>query len=252
MPKNDKVLMAFSDVPEAFVLLSRFPVRMGESRGILSAWAWPLVGLAVAVVGALVAWISNWLGLGPGIAAALALGAMTLSTGAMHDDGLADCADGMWGGHDPARRLEIMKDCHIGTYGVLALILSFVLQWQALSALFAAGHVIAPLVAAAVVSRAPMVAIMNLLEPARPGGLSGGFGRPSTDTMYLAIICALIPALLFAGFATIFLIACAAIAAGTVALIAKNKINGQTGDVLGAVQKITEIAVYLACAAMWA
>lgn len=251
MSGNDKAPMALSDVKEALVLLTRFPVRMDDTRGILSAWAWPLAGLAVASAGAVVALFAIWLGLGHYIAAALALGAMAIVTGAMHDDGLADCADGFWGGHEPDRRLEIMKDSHIGTYGVLALILAILVQWQALAALFEKGHVVAPLVVAAMLSRVPMVALMHFMDPARPNGLSGGYGRPPSDTMYLAGLCALIPSVLFAGFSVVPVVVAVGATSGMVGLIAGAKINGQTGDVLGASQKISEIVVYLALAAIW-
>ncbi len=78
-------------------------------------------------------WLGSGLGLGSGIVAAMVLAAQAMITGAMHEDGLADTADGLWGGWDKARRLEIMKDSHIGTYGVMALILTVLVRWSALA-----------------------------------------------------------------------------------------------------------------------
>ncbi len=64
----------------------------------------------------------------------MSLGLLAMMTGAMHEDGLADTVDGFWGGWTVQRRLEIMKDSHIGSYGVIALVLSLGLRWMALSA----------------------------------------------------------------------------------------------------------------------
>ena len=116
------------------------------------------------------------LGLPTTIVAALALAAGTLVTGGLHEDGLADVADGFGGGSTPEKKLTIMKDSRIGSYGVAALILSFLLRWSALVAL---GFVAIPvLLLAHAASRALMPALMRLSPPARENGLSAGAGRP--------------------------------------------------------------------------
>ena len=92
--------------------------------------------------------------------------------GAMHADGLADCADGFWGGWTIERRLEIMKDSHIGAYGVIALILIIGLQWQIVAALMQAEIAFIALISAAVLSRAPLPLIMARIPNARGSGLS--------------------------------------------------------------------------------
>ena len=99
-------------------------------------------------------------------------------TGAMHEDGLADSADGLFGGWTVERRLEIMKDSRIGTYGMLALLLSGLARWAALTALIAAGPIWPVLIAAGALSRAPMAVMMALMPNARQGGLSASTGRP--------------------------------------------------------------------------
>ncbi len=109
------------------------------ARGALAAWAYPLVGVVVGGLGAVTGALALWLGLPAPLAAGLVLLAMIAVTGALHEDGLADTADGFWGGWDRARRLEIMKDSQIGSYGVIALILSLGLRWSALGVLIAHG-----------------------------------------------------------------------------------------------------------------
>src|SRR6056297_3491159 len=116
-----------SDLVSAAMLLTRLPVRgMPTARAADAAWAWPLVGLAVGLPAGVVGMAVAAAGLPGGLAAAAALTVSIVLTGALHEDGLADCADGFWGGFDRARRLEIMRDSAIGSYGVLALGLSLI------------------------------------------------------------------------------------------------------------------------------
>ena len=120
------ILRQFSgDLRLALGLLTRLPLPSTPdmARGAQAAWAWPLAGLAPAALAALAMALGSALGVLPGVAAALGLAVSVMVTGAMHEDGLADTADGLWGGWTPERRLEIMKDSRIGAYGVIALIL---------------------------------------------------------------------------------------------------------------------------------
>jgi adenosylcobinamide-GDP ribazoletransferase len=244
--KTDTALTEAQDITEALGLLTRFPVRTGLTRGPRAAWAWPLAGVAVAFVAALVAEIGLWLGLSYGLAAGLALAAQIAATGAMHEDGLADCADGFWGGGDRSRRLEIMKDSRSGSYGVLALGLGLILRWSALSVLFAHGWVLAPLIAAAVLSRAPMAVLMAAMPNARGTGLASAIGKPSQATATLGIGVALLIALLAVGWGVLAPAFWVALTAIGIAALAKERIGGQTGDVLGATQQVTEIAALAA------
>jgi len=111
------------DVAEALALLTRLPVTSHGERGAAAAWAWPLAGAIVAVLAGIVGWIALGLGFSPAISAAVALIVNIAFTGGMHEDGLADCADGFWGSYDPYRRLEIMADSRIGSFGVIALVM---------------------------------------------------------------------------------------------------------------------------------
>lgn len=249
MASDTGTQMRPADLAEALAFLTRFPVPDHEPRGIASAWAWPLAGLAVGLAGALSGLIAFGLGLPAGIAAGLALAATIAASGALHEDGLADCADGFWGGGTTERRLEIMKDSRTGTFGVLALVLSLILRWHALTVLLVGGWFAAPVLAAACLSRIPMAAIMAWLPPARDTGLSARFGRPSTDTVMLGLVAGLIVVLLLTGFAGIPAALAAGAGAGLVALLARSRIGGQTGDVMGATQQVAEIAALAVLAA---
>ncbi len=256
MPDPDISDVRFSqpvqDVLQGLGLLSRLPVRLdaeaAAKRGANASWAWPLAGAILGLIAALTASLSLWLGLGAGIAAALVIAVQIISTGAIHEDGLADSADGLWGGYDRDRRLEIMKDSRIGTYGVLALVLALILRWAALSALLATGHVWGALIGVAALSRAPMAALMGWLPSARPSGLSRSVGPPTRDTVRFGFIAV---GFVFMGLAVVpvaAFIAAVAFAAGRIAL---DKIGGQTGDILGATQQLSEITALAVLVALW-
>ena len=251
MFKHDTALIARIDLPAAIGLLTRLPVFVdGEKaslRGAAAAWTYPLVGVIIGVGLAIFASLLLALNIPAGIAAVLVLGASVIVTGAMHEDGLADAADGLWGGWDKARRLEIMKDSHIGVYGVCALALAFLIRWLALTAIIAFGIHWMALIVTATLSRTSMVALMASLPNARTGGLSQSVGRPATRTSWLAVVIGAVVAI-GCGFAGMVLVAAAAtIACG---LIAHAKIGGQTGDILGATQQVTEITVLIAIVAL--
>ena len=160
MTKSD---MRLRDILLALVLLTRLPLpRLPDSafaRQAKAAWAYPLAGLAVALPACVLGALALAAGLPAGPAAGLVMTVQVLLTGAMHEDGLADVADGFWGGFTRERRLEIMKDSRIGAYGVLALVLILILRWSALTALIGAGGIWA-LAGVAAPSRAPMAVLM--------------------------------------------------------------------------------------------
>ncbi|WP_424980152.1 adenosylcobinamide-GDP ribazoletransferase [Leisingera sp. S232] len=246
MQKND---IQARDFLLALVLLTRLPLPhlppQAFQRQAKSVWAFPLAGLAVALPAALCAALALTVGLPAAIAAGLALTAQVLLTGAMHEDGLADTADGLWGGFTRARRLEIMKDSRIGAYGVIALILGLGLRWSALSALLATAGVW-PLLALAMLSRAVMPVLMAALPNARTTGLSQGVGRPRALPCLLASGLAILLSLPLIGsavFGTALAMAAATLGLGA---LAKAKIGGQTGDILGASQQVAEISGLLA------
>ena len=224
----------------------RLPSSDFGGRSLADAiWAAPFAGLAVAVIGALVYAITSKLGLAAGPAAALTLAATMLATGCLHEDGLSDIADGFWGGRTRDRKLEIMRDSRIGAYGGAALGLSLLIRWSALSQLAGPGHVFLALLAAHAASRGLFGAFMHLLPPARADGLSAGAGVVSVETAAIGAALGAVALLaLGVGGAIVALILLALLFAAFRALCL-SQIGGQTGDTIGALQQLGEIAVLL-------
>ncbi len=228
------------DLWSALALLTRLPVPNHAPRGADAAWAWPVVGIVIGGIAALVVVLATFIGLPAGVTAALALATMAILTGALHEDGLADTADGFFGGRDPVRRLAIMKDSHIGSFGTLALILVTLARWSALAALCATGGAAMALIATGALSRVPMVALMAALPNARGSGLSQSVGRPDRGVVLIAVGISGVLGLVLAGWIALWIVL--ALAALTLGLgqLARRKIRGQTGDVLGASQQLAE------------
>jgi len=193
----------------------------------------------VGALGALAGLGAVALGLPVTIAALIALAVQMITTGAMHEDGLADTVDGLWGGWTRERRLEIMKDSHIGTYGVLALIVSAGLRWSVLAGLLTLGA--GPVVAIAVLSRASMPALMATLPTARGNGLAHKVGAPPLWAVLSAVGLSLTIAFVAIGLSAVPASLAVLAGASLLGWIAWRKIGGQTGDILGASQQITEI-----------
>lgn len=251
MQTSDMSQDAIADLRAALGLLTRLPLPYPTAtpRGAAAAWAYPVAGVIVGVMAGMVAGLSLFLGLTPTVAAALTLAAQAMLTGAMHEDGLADSADGLWGGWDKVRRLEIMKDSHIGSYGVLALILVTLARWSALSALLATGSHFAAIIAVAALSRAPMAVLMAWLPNARATGLSQLVGRPAPKVAALAVLIGVAVGLALTGWLAVGMTVFAAFVTLGLGLIARAKIGGQTGDILGASQQLAEAAALCALAA---
>lgn len=253
-PRENPVSAWMRDLKIAMIFFTRVPVSYDGVLGLeqlTRAWrAVPLVGAVIGAAGALVYLGAHRLGLGPAIAALLAVAATALLTGALHEDGLADFCDAM-GGRDRARRLEIMRDSRIGSYGVLAMIFSVGLRAAAL-ALIAAPHAAAmALIAAHALSRAAIPLAMRRMDPARADGLAADAGRPAAATMAIALGLALVVSLGLLGAgagAAAALAAC--MAALIVAAVARRLVGGYTGDVLGAVEQAAEVLVLVTVAAM--
>lgn len=236
----------------AFMLLSRLPAGRieGEAPAMAaSSWAWPLVGVAVGAIMALVCGAGLWLGLPPLMAALLTLAAGALATGAMHEDGLADLADGFGGGRDRARKLEIMRDSRIGSYGVVALALALAFRAIGISSLAETGSATAALIGIVAASRAVLPAALVLMPAARADGLgrsaAGADPKPALIAAGIGFLC-----LLPLGFGTAVVAGAAmGLAATLLAGLALRQIGGQTGDVMGAMQQVAEIAGWAVLAA---
>ena len=236
----------------AVMLLTRLPAGQLATPApsfAHAAWAYPLVGVPIGLLSGVVFCAASTLNV-PGLAAAiLAIGAAVMATGAMHEDGLADVADGFGGGGEPVRKLEIMRDSRVGTYGVVAVFLAIGILAASIGSTGASWDVIFAFVAVAAVSRAMMLVPMTFLPPARADGL----GSQAVLTGPWPLLTALGIAVLLS--LPVFVSALVAIwvmgmVAFGVMVLARRQIGGQSGDVLGATQKLTEVAGWVTFAAI--
>jgi adenosylcobinamide-GDP ribazoletransferase len=242
------------DILACIGFYTRLPLSAEVSSFAAAQWAASLAGAVVGFLsgGALLA--ALWAGVPAPAAAAVALGAAMLATGALHEDGLADVADGFGGGRSREEKLLIMRDSRVGSYGVLALIVTALLRWAALTALAVAGGraALPALVAAHAASRALIPLFMMRVPPARADGLSAGIGRVEGGTAFAALA---IGGLFLIVVGPVFALVSAALLAlwfWALERLCRRQIGGQTGDVLGALQQGGEIAVLLAASAILA
>lgn len=225
----------------AFQFLTRLPVPQipvvdGDLRRATAAF--PLVGVAVGAI-AFAAFAAVDPLLGAPVAAFVAVISAVAVTGAFHEDGLADTFDGLWGGWDPARRIEIMRDSRIGTYGGAALILTLGLRVALLASLDPTGAARAILVGH-VVSRAAILVQIRWLPAVSDRGSGAQVADPvgGVGLGVAAVTTALACGLALGVFAAVPL-AAALIGVAALRRAARRKLGGLTGDVLGATQQVT-------------
>ena len=164
-----------------------------------------------------------------------------MMTGGLHEDGLADCADGFGGGQTKDQKLAIMRDSRVGSYGVLALILVTAARIMALAALPATAQSLILLISLAMVSRLMMVVYLDWLPSARAGGLGHQAGKGGGLSVVVAAgLC--VPAMMYSGGFILFSLVALCAVAVMVGWTANRQIGGQTGDVCGAVQILSETA----------
>ena len=246
-------MRALDDLKTATAFLTRLPLAPPEGASIARAgWAFPLIGLAVGALGGLVYELTLSLGLTPFIAAMLAVAATMLVTGALHEDGLADTADGFGGGATRERKLEIMRDSRIGTYGVLALLVTFSLKVGTLASIGDPLLAAIALMTAHIAARAAIPAFMFAVKPARADGLSAEAGRPPVQSVAIAAALGVLALGVgldpIRGTAALLLLLLAGL---ILARLSLRQIGGQTGDVLGALEQCAEILVLLTAAALF-
>jgi adenosylcobinamide-GDP ribazoletransferase len=241
------------DLRTAVAFLTRLPMPHPQGANppnfVRAHRLFPVVGAAIGAAVGLVCLGLRAAGLPDLAAAALALGAGALLTGALHEDGLADVADGFGGGRDRAAKLEIMRDSRLGTYGALMLMVSFVTKLSALAALPDA-VVVPGLIAAHALSRGVLPVMSMNLDYARKDGLAANAGRPEFATAATAAALALVIAWLALPWRLALAAALAAVACALgMAFLAQRQIGGQTGDVLGGAEQLGETAILLLLAA---
>jgi adenosylcobinamide-GDP ribazoletransferase len=252
MSAADTLRARLGELAAAVTLLTRLPVHclpLGSAPNSASAvWAYPLVGALVGGIGAAAYWLASVFSCPPALAAPWALAVLILVTGALHEDGLADFADGL-GGSTREQRLAIMLDHRIGSYGVIVLILSLAIRITAIAVIAETATVAAALLAAGAASRLAAVLVMAALPAARADGLSASVGRPRGALAAAALGVAFVISWLLFPFGTA-LIAIIAAAAATLAIgaIASARLGGQTGDVLGAAVVLAECLALTALA----
>ena len=208
--------------------------------------AFPLIGAGIgAVIGTVYLTLAA-IGMPRVAAAAVALGAGVVLTGALHEDGLADVADGF---RQPRQNgAQIMLSRH-GTYGALVLLVTFVAKVSALAALPGAA-VLPGLIAAHALARAPLTVMAMTMPNARHEGLAATAGTPDALTAASAAILAIVIAFAVLPWTDAILAALAAAASALcVALLAYRQIGGKTGDVMGGAEQIAETAILLLLAA---
>jgi adenosylcobinamide-GDP ribazoletransferase len=250
-----RFLRARRDIADALRFFTRLRVAESEPSAPLDidriAWAAPAAGVAVGLFGAFILALAALLGLPPLLRAAFATAALIAATGALHEDGLADVADGFGGGVTRARKLEIMRDSRIGAYGAIAIALALILRVGALAAALDGGFWRAALglMLVAALSRAAALTPLALLPPARADGAGAAAGRLDASALAAAwttaLVIALALGLVVLGVAHALLAALMS-AAGALLMVAlaRRAIGGQTGDVAGAAQQCSEIAAW--------
>ena len=241
----------FGDIAAAFLLLSRIPVTYQFAKDsppdfISSLWAFPLVGLVIGGFGGLMLAFASFLGLPLLFCGGLGVSVMAMATGAMHEDGLADTADGFGGGRDVDDKMRIMHDSHIGSYGVLALCISTIIRislFASIAGLDLSNLALIGLVAAiAAAARWQILIALRAFPIAADAKLARVTGQPSMIAIFAAAFLWVVPL-------AYFVVPIAAVIAGIATLlvclglgrIAMRQINGISGDVMGAMIILGEI-----------
>lgn len=238
----------------AATFLTRLPLPyplVGEGAMARAMAVFPVIGAAIGGFAGLV-FVAALTVLPPMAAALLAVAASILLTGALHEDGLADFADGLGARGDRQNRLDVMRDSHSGVYGVLALVFSVGLRASLLAAAPSGWAGLVALVAAGALSRAMVPVVLQAMAPARSDGLGAMAGVPDASIAALAMVLALLVMLAGLGGAVVLgAVVLALLAAAFMGWIARNAFGGYTGDVLGAIVQGVELAVLLAAVVGW-
>jgi adenosylcobinamide-GDP ribazoletransferase len=233
----------------ALSFLTRLPLdrdgRLGPDDVAAGAWAFPLVGAAIGATAAAVGILAH-LVLRPLVASVISVMSGILLTGALHLDGLADTADG-YGAKNPARALEVMRDPHLGAFGVAAVVVDLALRIGATTSLLTSGgaHAVEVLVAADALSRAGAVMIGAFMPAARAEpGITGQLSR-GTGRAILACSFAVVLATLLLGGRAIAAIGVTGAILTSWGWRCRRRLGGVTGDALGAAVEAIEVAVLL-------
>lgn len=209
----------------------------------------PVAGLIIAIPIALIWYVAS-LWLPASIAAGLAIASALLITGGLHEDGLADCADGLGATLKRERALQIMRDSNIGTYGTLALIISIGLRWAALSSLAPMAGVLA-IIISFTVARSAMTIAMKFSNYAREDGLGKQAEDISQSSFVIGLGAAFSIAAILGWHWGIISFALAILVAWLFLKRLEHRLGGYTGDGLGAMEQLAEITILITLAGAW-
>lgn len=219
----------------------RIPGRDAEDFSDALPW-FPFVG---AVYGLTAFLLAQSLGaVSAQVVAALILVVHTLLSGGLHLDGVADAADGLGGGRDRTRSLEIMKDSRVGAFGVMAVVLDLLLKWSLYSVLVEAGLALW-FIPVGIFSRALQVELMVCLPYARSEGTAGVFVERAGPGHRVSVLLVSAVSALFFGIQGIVALVVAYIVARVWGIYVTQRVGGITGDLLGVVSELVELSVAL-------
>lgn len=244
-----------SDLAISLVFFTRLPAphfvipdrKLGEA-----IWAAPLVGLVVALIAWLVVVVADLFSVPSLAVAALAVAAAMLVTGCLHEDGLCDVADGFGGGKTVERKLEIMHDSRLGTYGASALLMSVLIRFACLVPLVQRDVALYGLVAAHMGSRAVFAPLMRNSPLATSSGLAGSVGPIAIEAAWISAAIGGFGLLFLGGFGAVAALVLVVAAMVTFQRLCLRQIGGLTGDTLGAAQQIAEISILVVAASVLA
>jgi adenosylcobinamide-GDP ribazoletransferase len=239
---TDSARRPFDGALLAIAFLTVFPVRLRRAPPLGAAAPWfPAVGAAVGAVAGGAGYLARP-ALGATVAAVLAVAALVALTGALHQDGLADCADGLGArGGGAERRLAVMRDPSIGTFGALAVGIWLLLVSSALAGLDRSDAFAALVVAGAAGRWAALLHALGA-PPARRDGLGAAFAV-SPVALAVATLVAAAAAVALAGLAGVAALAAGALIAAVVSAWSRRALGGRTGDTLGAAVALAEAGV---------
>lgn len=238
------------DIASALTLLTRIPIpwkklSSGSPNLSLSQWTFPVVGAAVGLLVGSITVFFIFLGLDRIPAACIGIGCGALITGGLHEDGLADTFDGLGGGPSIEKKLKIMKDSSLGSYGTSALILSYFLRIGLIASLSSFLTIIFACILSASGGRTSIVILRKLSSPVSINSSASNLEPATIQGIVLSlVICSSFflffgPLFILLGLFIVFIISI------LMHWLAKKQIGGINGDILGACSQITEICLFV-------
>ncbi len=242
--KNEFVLdliatiMFFTRIPVNWSYFSNTPPNLTKA-----AWAFPLVGFFIGVLSGLVGDLFIYLGIPIFLSVVIAIAFSVLITGAFHEDGLADSADGLGAGGTPKRINEIIHDSRLGTYGVLSLILGILIRLGLLLTLVEAGYSLVSILSVGFASgKLAILYTRNFFSHSKYARIGTIISKISFNRLVLATLIWILPTLLIFPLNGILLgIILMILISFLLGLKSKKALGGITGDILGAIAFLTEL-----------